>query len=155
MTSGGMDITFSVSCPVSTVNVLAAPIHWDMARLSSPQWLVAYQYGLLAFSALMLLVGRQEGHPACKKQSDGVLVWLPVWSKVQTCIWPSWCHCHSLSLASVKSRLVFTFLVPAHVGSPGKKAIKRVCVCVCLQIVSWLFPGQCMIIFAQFWVWQD
>jgi len=25
---------------------------------------------------------------------------------VQTCVWPSWCHCHSLSLASVKSRLV-------------------------------------------------
>ena len=36
-----------------------------------------------------------------------------------------------LSLASVKSRLVFTFLVPAHPGSPGKRAIKRVCVCVC------------------------
>ena len=32
-----------------------------------------------------------------------------VWSKVQTCIWPSWCHCHSLSLASVKSRLVLPF----------------------------------------------
>jgi len=29
-----------------------------------------------AFSALMLLVGRQEGHPACKKLSGGVLVWL-------------------------------------------------------------------------------
>jgi len=29
-----------------------------------------------------------------------------VWSKVQTCTWPSWCHCHSLSLASVKSILV-------------------------------------------------
>jgi len=42
-----------------------------------------------AFSALMLLVGRQEGHPACKKQSGGVLVWLSVWSKVHTCIWPS------------------------------------------------------------------
>jgi len=28
---------------------------------------------------------------------------------VQTCIWPSWCHCHSLSLASVKSRLVLPF----------------------------------------------
>ena len=25
----------------------------------------------------------------------------------------------------------FTFLVPAHPGSPGKRAIKRVCVCVC------------------------
>jgi len=31
-----------------------------------------------AFSALTLLVGRQEGHPACKKLS----------SEVQTCIWP-------------------------------------------------------------------
>ena len=62
-----------------------------------------------AFSALTLLVGRQEGHPACKKLSSGVLVWLSVWSEVQTCIWPSWCHCHSLSLASVKSRLVLPF----------------------------------------------
>ena len=44
---------------------------------------------LLAFSALTLLVGRQEGHPACKKLSGGVLAWLSVWSKVQTCIWPS------------------------------------------------------------------
>ena len=42
-----------------------------------------------AFSALTLLVGRQEGHPACKKQSGGVLAWLSVWSEVQTCIWPS------------------------------------------------------------------
>jgi len=42
-----------------------------------------------AFSALTLLVGRQEGHPACKKQSGGVLAWLSVWSKVQTCIWPN------------------------------------------------------------------
>ena len=43
----------------------------------------------IAFSALTLLVGRQEGHPACKKLSGGVLVWLSVWSEVQTCIWPS------------------------------------------------------------------
>jgi len=42
-----------------------------------------------AFSALTLLVGRQEGHPACKKLSGGVLARLSVWSKVQTCIWPS------------------------------------------------------------------
>jgi len=31
----------------------------------------------------MLLAGRQEGHPACKKLSGGVLAWLSVWSKVQ------------------------------------------------------------------------
>jgi len=61
------------------------------------------------FSALTLLVGRQEGQPACKKQSAGVLAWLSVWSEVHNCIWPSWCHCHSLSLASVKSRLVLPF----------------------------------------------
>jgi len=42
-----------------------------------------------AFSALALLVGRQEGHPACKKLSGEVLAWLSVWSEVQTCIWPS------------------------------------------------------------------
>jgi len=39
--------------------------------------------------ALMLLVGWQEGHPACKKLSGGVLVWSSLWSDVQTCIWPS------------------------------------------------------------------
>jgi len=27
------------------------------------------------------------------------------WSEVPTCIWPSWCHCHSLSLALLASRL--------------------------------------------------
>ena len=46
-------------------------------------------YGIYAFSALMLLVGRQEGHPACKKVSGEVLAWLSVWSEVQTCICPA------------------------------------------------------------------
>ena len=41
----------------------------------------------VTFSALTLLVGRQEGHPACKKLSGEVLAWLSVWSEVQTCIW--------------------------------------------------------------------
>jgi len=37
---------------------------------------------LVAFSALTLLVGRQEGHPACTELSGGVLAWLSVWSEV-------------------------------------------------------------------------
>jgi len=45
--------------------------------------------GLCTFSALMLLAGQQEVHPACKKPSGRVLAWLSVWSEVQTCIWPS------------------------------------------------------------------
>ena len=48
-----------------------------------------YCHYYAAFSAMTLLVGRQEGHPACKKLSGGVLAWLSVWSEVQTCIWPS------------------------------------------------------------------
>jgi len=44
-----------------------------------------------------------------KKLSGGMLAWLSVWSEVQACTWPSLCHCHSLSLASVKSRLVLPF----------------------------------------------
>ena len=33
-----------------------------------------------------------------------------------------------------KIQIGFTFLVPAHLGSPGKRAIKRVCVCVYLHV---------------------
>ena len=51
---------------------------------------------------------RQEVHPACKN-SGVMLAWLSLWSEVQTCIRPSWCHCHLLSLTSVKSRLVLPF----------------------------------------------
>ena len=86
-----------------------------------------------AFSALTLLVGRQEGHPACKKLNGEVLVWLSVWSEVQICIWPSWCHCHSLSLASVKSRLVLPFWYQLTWLVPEKG---RETVCVTLLSLS-------------------
>ena len=46
-------------------------------------------YVRYAFSALTLLVERQEGQLASKKLSGGVLAWLSVWSEGQTCIWPS------------------------------------------------------------------
>ena len=31
-----------------------------------------------------------------------------------------------------KIQIGFTFLVPANPGSPGQRAVKRVCVCVCV-----------------------
>jgi len=52
---------------------------------------------VIAFNALTLLVGRQEGHPAYKKTEwwgAGMII----------------------------------CLVPAHLGSPGERAIKQVCV---------------------------
>jgi len=69
-----------------------------------------------------------------------VLVWLSVWSEVQTCIWPSGCHCHSLSLASVKSRLVLPFWYQLTRVVSEQRAVKRVCVCVCVCVCYTFFP---------------
>jgi len=74
----------------------------------------------------MMLVGQQEGHPACKKLSGGVLAWLSVWSEVQTYVaqlmpLPLTVSCFS------KIQIGFTFPVPAHPGSPRHRAM---CVCV-------------------------
>ena len=73
-------------------------------------------------------------------------IW-PVKNWVVGC-WPSWCHCHSLSFASVKSRLV---LVPAHQSNPrqspkGRKTDVYVYMCVCDCFVpcsrlSWLLSA--------------
>jgi len=43
-----------------------------------------------------------------------------------------------------KIQIGFTFLVPADPGSPGKWAVKRVCVCVCVW-VTWcvVYKSQC------------
>ena len=94
-------------------------------------WILPFHH--FSFSALTLLVGRQEGHPACKKLSGGVLTWLSVWSELRTCIWLSWCHCHSLSLASVKSRLVLPFWYRPTRVVLDKGPLNR-CVYVCLSI---------------------
>ena len=45
-----------------------------------------------------------------------------------------------------KIQIGFTFLVPAHPGSPGKRAIKRVC--VCLAFIGKDQPSPC---FTQFY----
>ena len=52
---------------------------------------------------------------------------------MQTCIiWPRWCHCHSLSLASVKSRLVLPFWYRLTRAVPDKGPLNG-CVCVCVS----------------------
>jgi len=145
----------------------------------------------VTFSALTLLVGRQEGHPACKNRMVGC-----------------WCGClsgatcrlaYGPAAATVKSRLVLpfwyrlTWVVPSGVllkmevsirkrewlkglkvpclfmitevsircqkipevdirripactpqyttGSPGKRAVKQVCVCVCYLQADCQEPG--------------
>ena len=79
-------------------------------------------------------LGGRKGIRAGKKLNSGVLVWLSVWSKVQTCIRPSWCHCHSLSLASVKSRLVLPFWYWLTRVVPEKGPLN---VCVCFFLITY------------------
>ena len=42
-----------------------------------------------------------------------------------------------------KIQIGFTFLVPAHPGSPGKRAFKCVCVCVCVCVCAMTDVYQC------------
>jgi len=89
----------------------------------------------IVFTALTLLFGWQEGHPAYKKLTGGVLAWLSVWGEVRMAqLITTATHC----LAPVKSRLV---LVPAHLGNPAQIPESRkvgVCVCVCVFCVPLL-----------------
>ena len=75
-----------------------------------------------AFSALTLLVGRQEGHPACKKTEwwGAGLEWGADLHMAQLMPLPLSLSCFS------KIQISFTFLVLANPGSPGERAVKRV-----------------------------
>ena len=50
-----------------------------------------------------------------------MLAWFSVWSEVQTCTWPLPLTVCCFS----KIQIGFTFLVPAHPGCPGQRAVKR------------------------------
>jgi len=79
-------------------------------------------------------LGGRKGIRPVKKLSGGVLAWLSVWSDVQICIWPSWCHCHSLSLAAVKSRLFLPFWYLLTWVVPEKGPLNG-CVCVVIKML--------------------
>ena len=85
---------------------------------------------LLAFSALTLLVGRQAGHTAGKKTEwwgAGVIICLERDADLHMAqLMPLLLIVSCFS----KIQIGFTFLVLAHPGSPGQRAVKRVCVCV-------------------------
>jgi len=89
---------------------------------------------LCAFSALTLLVGQQEGHPACKKLEwwgAGMVICLQRGADLHTAQLmplPLTVSCFSFS----KIQIGFTFLVPAYLGSPGKGPLNG---CVCNRIM--------------------
>ena len=84
---------------------------------------------LSAFSALMLLVGGRKGIRPVKSErwGAGMVICLELGAdlhKAQLMPLPLTVSCFS------KIQIGFTFLVPAHLGSHGKMAIKRARVCV-------------------------
>ena len=79
----------------------------------------------------MLLVGQQEWHPACKKLSGGVLAWLSCLERGADLHMAQLMPLPQTVSRFSKIQVGFTFLVPAHLGNPGQRAVKRVCVCMC------------------------
>jgi len=83
--------------------------------------LSTFAFSASAFNALTLLVGQQEGHPAYKKTEwwgAGVVICLEQGADLhmaQLMPLPLTVSCFS------KIKIGFTFLVPADLGSPGKK----------------------------------
>ena len=108
--------------------IQTAQIHARILLLISTLYCVRLL--MIAFSALTLLVGRQEGHPACKKLTGGVLAWYLSGARcrltymAQLMPLPLTVSCFS------RIHISFTFLVPDHLGSPGQRAVKGVYVCV-------------------------
>jgi len=87
-------------------------------------------FSAFAFSALTMLVGRQEGHAACKILEwwgTGVVICLERDADLhiaQLMPLPLTVSCFS------KIQVGFTFLILAYPRSHGKRVVERVCVCV-------------------------
>ena len=109
--------------------------------------------------ALTLLVGRQEGHPACKKTERwgaGMFICLERGADLHMANLmplPLTVSCFS------KIQIGFSFLVPDHPRSPGRRAVKRVCacvrarvracVCVCVCVINAVWPSATQLPLAQ------
>jgi len=107
--------------------------YWDghLACKSLLQFCLKFRGHILPSLLWRCWLDSRKGIRPVKNWVVGVLAWLSVWSEMQTCIWPSWCHCHSLSLASLKSRLVLPFWYRLT-RVVTEKGLLNGCVCVCV-----------------------
>ena len=112
---------FKCYLPVMSFAVFCTVVQINSSRFIDMQSVCNF---FLAFSALTPLVGRQEGHPACKKTEwcgTGVVICLEQGADLhmaQLMLLPLTVSCSS------KIQIGFTFLVPAYPGCPGKEAVK-------------------------------
>ena len=135
-TAAAVVVVLCRRCPVTSLACTSAP-RYTYSHSACTLTIYADSVAEYPFSASTLLVGRQEGHPACKKLSGGVAGMVICLERgadlhmAQLMPLPLTVSCFS------KIQIGFTFLVPAHPGSPGKRAVKRVCVCV-YSVAEWL-----------------
>jgi len=138
----GGDATFSkLLCTL----IIIAIIRRNFVARTRPLWITVSLHshlhqGIAYNSALMLLVGRQERHPACKNWVVGY--WHGYLSGA-TCRLAYMAQLMPLPLTVScfsKIQTGFTFLVPAHPGSPGKMAVNR-----------WVYSIQHSGVWACFW----
>jgi len=125
-------LTKTVSCPPCENVALCCTLNF----VFSNSFFAVFDNLYLLFLQWRCWLGGRKGIRSVKNLSGAVLSWLSVWSKVQTCIWSSWCHCHSLSLALVKSRLILPFWYRLTRVVPGSK---QVCLIVFLAVFDNLY----------------
>jgi len=89
----------------------------QVTPLRRTQRLLPNPNALVAFGALTLLVGRQEGHPACKHVGDGGGGHCLVRVEWRPAGWSVWLPL-LIFPCTIKSRS--SLLVPAYPGGPGK-----------------------------------
>jgi len=88
-----------------------------------------YTYCLQCFDAVGWAAGRASGLEKTEWWGAGVVVCLEKGADLHMSqLMPLLLTVSCFS----KIQIDFTFLVPAHLGGPGKRAVKRVCVCVCV-----------------------
>jgi len=107
------------------INSYSKKVNWSVKYTHGRSWfLIDFLFLQIRFHFVVtLFVGRQEGHPACKK-----LEW---WGTgMVTCLERD-ADLHMAQLMPLpltvccfcKIQIGFIFLLPAHPGSPGKRAV--------------------------------
>jgi len=126
----------TASCATWCLMCLAAVIGylWRYAVIFNFFLKFLLLYSFNAFSALTLLVGWQEVHPTCRKWVVGCR--RGYWSRARCRLAYGPVDATATHSYFSKIQIGFTFVVPAHPGSPGQRAVKRM---VCCKLICNIF----------------
>jgi len=114
---------------------LRAPVAWERPYVFVHLCLL-YHLCLQCFGAVGWAAGRASGLKKKLAVSAGMVICLERGADLHMAQpMPPPLTVSSFSIIHIG----FTFLVPAHPGSPGQMAVKHVCVCVCVCVTVCVF----------------